>query len=188
MAKLIIVSAPSGSGKSTIINALMQHEELHLAFSISCTSRPPRGNEQNGVEYFFLSVEEFKERILRDEFLEYEEVYEGRFYGTLKEQVERQLAAGQNVVFDVDVKGGCSLKDYFGDRALAIFIQPPSVEELRRRLEKRGTDTPEVIADRVAKAEYELTFAPRFDKVLVNDDLQKALDEGYRMVSDFLNA
>jgi guanylate kinase len=188
MGKLIIVSAPSGSGKSTIINWLMQHEELHLAFSVSCTSRAPRGNERDGVEYFFLSVEEFKERIERDEFLEYEEVYEGRFYGTLKSQVERQLADGQNVVFDVDVKGGCSLKKYFGDRALAIFIQPPSVEELRRRLEKRGTDTPEVINDRVAKAEYELTFADRFDKVLVNDDLDTALAEALKMVTEFLEA
>lgn len=188
MGKLIIVSAPSGSGKSTIINWLMQHEELHLAFSVSCTSRAPRGNERDGVEYFFLSVDEFKERIERDEFLEYEEVYEGRFYGTLKSQVERQLADGQNVVFDVDVKGGCSLKKYFGDRALAIFIQPPSVEELRHRLEKRGTDTPEVINDRVAKAEYELTFADRFDKVLVNDDLDTALAEALKMVTEFLEA
>ena len=188
MGKLIIVSAPSGSGKSTIINWLMQHEELHLAFSVSCTSRAPRGNERDGVEYFFLSVDEFKERIERDEFLEYEEVYEGRFYGTLKSQVERQLADGQNVVFDVDVKGGCSLKKYVGDRALAIFIQPPSVEELRRRLEKRGTDTPEVINDRVAKAEYELTFADRFDKVLVNDDLDTALAEALKMVTEFLEA
>lgn len=188
MGKLIIVSAPSGSGKSTIISWLMQHEELHLAFSISCTSRPPRGNERHGVEYFFLSTEEFKEKIERGEFLEYEEVYEGRFYGTLKEQVERQLAAGQNVVFDVDVKGGCSLKEYYGDRALAIFVQPPSVEELRRRLEKRGTDTPEVIADRVAKAEYELTFAPKFDRVLVNDDLDKALAEAMAMVTEFIGS
>ena len=188
MGKLIIVSAPSGSGKSTIINWLMQHEELHLAFSVSCTSRPPRGNEQDGVEYFFLSVEEFKERIERGEFLEYEEVYEGRFYGTLKSQVERQLADGQNVVFDVDVKGGCSLKKYFGDRALAIFIQPPSVEELRRRLEKRGTDSPEVINDRVEKAGYELTFAPLFDRVLVNDDLDTALAEALQMVTEFIEA
>lgn len=188
MGKLIIVSAPSGSGKSTIINWLMQHEELKLAFSVSCTSRPPRGNERDGVEYFFLSVEEFKERIERDEFLEYEEVYEGRFYGTLKSQVERQLADGQNVVFDVDVKGGCSLKNYFGDRALAIFIQPPSVEELRRRLEKRGTDSPEVINDRVEKAGYELTFAPRFDRVLVNDDLDTALAEALQMVKEFIEA
>lgn len=184
--KLIIVSAPSGSGKSTIISWLMKHPELRLAFSISCTSRPPRGNERNGVEYFFLTPDEFRRRIEADEFLEYEEVYEGRFYGTLKSQVEHQLSQGQNVVFDVDVKGGCSLKKYFGDRALSIFIQPPSVEELRRRLENRGTDSPEVIADRVAKAEYELTFAPMFDRVVVNDDLETAQQEAYGLVSRFL--
>ena len=184
--KLIIVSAPSGSGKSTIISWLMKHPELRLAFSISCTSRPPRGNERNGVEYFFLTPDEFRRRIEADEFLEYEEVYEGRFYGTLKSQVEHQLSQGQNVVFDVDVKGGCSLKKYFGDRALSIFIQPPSVEELRRRLENRGTDSPEVIADRVAKAEYELTFAPMFDRVVVNDDLETAQQEAYGLVSSFL--
>ena len=184
--KLIIVSAPSGSGKSTIISWLMTHPELRLAFSISCTSRPPRGNERNGVEYFFLTPDEFRRRIEADEFLEYEEVYEGRFYGTLKSQVEHQLSQGQNVVFDVDVKGGCSLKKYFGDRALSIFIQPPSVEELRRRLENRGTDSPEVIADRVAKAAYELTFAPMFDRVVVNDDLETAQQEAYDLVSSFL--
>ena len=184
--KLIIVSAPSGSGKSTIISWLMKHPELRLAFSISCTSRPPRGSERNGVEYFFLTPDEFRRRIEADEFLEYEEVYEGRFYGTLKSQVEHQLSQGQNVVFDVDVKGGCSLKKYFGDRALSIFIQPPSVEELRRRLENRGTDSPEVITDRVAKAEYELTFAPMFDRVVVNDDLETAQQEAYGLVSSFL--
>ena len=184
--KLIIVSAPSGSGKSTIISWLMKHPELRLAFSISCTSRPPRGSERNGVEYFFLTPDEFRRRIEADEFLEYEEVYEGRFYGTLKSQVEHQLSQGQNVVFDVDVKGGCSLKKYFGDRALSIFIQPPSVEELRRRLENRGTDSPEVIADRVAKAEYELTFAPMFDRIVVNDDLETAQQEAYGLVSSFL--
>ena len=184
--KLIIVSAPSGSGKSTIISWLMKHPELRLAFSISCTSRPPRGSERDGVEYFFLTPDEFRRRIEADEFLEYEEVYEGRFYGTLKSQVEHQLSQGQNVVFDVDVKGGCSLKKYFGDRALSIFIQPPSVEELRRRLESRGTDSPEVIADRVAKAEYELTFAPMFDRVVVNDNLETAQQEALGLVSRFL--
>lgn len=184
--KLIIVSAPSGSGKSTIISWLMTHPELRLAFSISCTSRPPRGSERDGVEYFFLTPDEFRRRIEADEFLEYEEVYEGRFYGTLKSQVEHQLSQGQNVVFDVDVKGGCSLKKYFGDRALSIFIQPPSVEELRRRLENRGTDSPEVIADRVAKAEYELTFAPMFDRVVVNDNLETAQQEALGLVSRFL--
>ena len=160
MAKLIIFSAPSGSGKSTIINYLLT-QNLNLAFSISATSRPPRGTERDGVEYFFLTPEEFRRRIADDEFLEYEEVYHDRFYGTLKAQVEKQLADGQNVVFDVDVVGGCNIKKFYGDRALSVFIQPPSVEELRRRLVGRGTDTPEVIEDRVAKAQYELSFAPK---------------------------
>ena len=187
MGKLIIFAAPSGSGKSTIIGGLMQHEELRLAFSISCTSRPPRGKEQNGVEYFFLSPEEFRQRIARDEFLEYEEVYKDRFYGTLKQQVEEQLARGENVVFDVDVKGGCNIKQYFGDRALSVFIQPPSVEELRHRLEGRATDSPEVINDRIARAAYELTFAPKFDRVVVNDDLDKAVSQTLDIVSSFIN-
>ena len=183
----IIVSAPSGSGKSTIIKWLMEnHPELNLYFSVSCTSRAPRGNEQNGVEYFFISPEEFRERIARDEFLEYEEVYEDRFYGTLKAQVERQADSGQNVVFDVDVKGGCNIKKYYGDRALSLFIQPPSVEELRRRLTNRGTDSPEVIEDRLAKAEYEMTFAPQFDYVVVNDVLEVAEAEALEIVSRFL--
>jgi len=184
--KMIIFSAPSGAGKSTIVNYLMQFKELRLAFSVSCTSRPPRGTEQNGVEYFFLSPEEFKQRIQNDEFLEYEEVYQDRFYGTLKSQVEKQLEAGQNVVFDVDVKGGVNIKKYYGDRALSIFIQPPSVEELKKRLEGRATDTPEAIRDRVAKAAYELTFAPQFDCVVVNDDLETAKAEALKTVSDFL--
>ncbi len=187
MAKLIIFSAPSGSGKSTIINYLLT-QPLNLAFSISATSRPPRGTEQHGVEYFFLSPEEFRQRIANDEFLEYEEVYEDRFYGTLKAQVERQLEAGQNVVFDVDVVGGCNIKKYYGERALSIFIQPPSIEELRKRLEGRGTDTPEVINDRVAKAEYELSFASKFDRVIVNDDLEKAKAETFQVITGFLKA
>lgn len=183
---LIIFSAPSGSGKSTIINWLMQHEELRMAFSISCTSRAPRGTEQDGVEYFFLTPEEFRQKIANDEFLEYEEVYEDRFYGTLKAQVEKQSAAGQNVVFDVDVKGGVNIKEYYGDRALSIFIQPPSIEELRRRLEGRGTDAPEVIEQRIARAEFELSFAPKFDCVIVNDDLNKAQQEAYDKIKAFL--
>ena len=182
----LIFSAPSGSGKSTIINWLMkEHPELNLYFSISCTSRAPRGTEQDGVEYFFLTPEDFRQRIANDEFLEYEEVYEDRFYGTLKAQVERQIAAGQNVVFDVDVKGGCNIKEHYGDRALSIFIKPPSVEELRRRLVNRGTDSMEVIEDRLSKAEYELTFADRFDRVVVNDDLAVAEAEAYEIVRDF---
>ena len=185
MGKLIIFSAPSGSGKSTIINYLLK-QGLDLAFSISATSRPPRGTERDGVEYFFLTPDEFRERIARGEFLEYEEVYPGRFYGTLKSQVEKQLAEGQNVIFDVDVVGGCNIKQYYGDRALSVFIQPPSVEELRRRLVGRGTDAPEVIADRVAKAEYELGFAPKFDVVVVNDDLETAERQALDIISNFL--
>ncbi len=184
---MIIVSAPSGSGKSTIVNWLMkEHPELHLNFSISCTSRAPRGTEKNGVEYFFLTPEEFKEKIQNNEFLEYEEVYENRFYGTLKQQVENQREAGQNVVFDVDVKGGVNIKKYYGDDAMSLFIQPPSVEELRRRLEHRGTDAPEAIEERLAKAAYEMTFAPQFDHVVVNDDLETAKQETLKLVQDFL--
>lgn len=184
--KLIIFSAPSGSGKSTIINWLMQHPELNMAFSISCTSRAPRGTEQNGVEYFFLTPDEFRRRIAADEFLEYEEVYKDRFYGTLKAQVESQLAKGENVVFDVDVKGGCNIKRFYGDKAMSLFIQPPSIEALRQRLVGRATDTLEVIEDRIARASYELTFAPKFDHVVVNDDLETAKAEAYRLVKSFI--
>ena len=186
--KLIIFSAPSGSGKSTLVNYLMeQHPELQLAFSISCTSRAPRGKEKNGVEYFFLSPEEFKKKIANDEFLEYEEVYEDRFYGTLKSQVEVQSQAGQNVVFDVDVKGGVNIKKHYGSRALSVFIQPPSVEELRNRLVGRATDAPEVIEQRLNKAEYELSFADKFDRIVINDDLEKAKVDAYNVIKQFLD-
>lgn len=185
--KLIIVSAPSGSGKSTIVRWLMeQHPELKLYFSVSCTSRQPRGTEQDGVDYFFLQPDEFRQKIANGEFLEYEEVYTDRFYGTLKAQVERQRETGQNVVFDVDVKGGVNIKKYYGDEAMSLFIQPPSVEELRRRLEGRATDTPEAIQQRLDKAEYELTFAPKFDHIVVNDDLETAKQEALRLLKDFL--
>lgn len=185
--KMLIVSAPSGSGKSTIVQWLMkEHPELRLYFSISCTSRAPRGTEQHGVEYFFLTPEEFKAKIANNEFLEYEEVYENRFYGTLKQQVERQREAGQNVVFDVDVKGGVNIKKYYGDEALSLFIQPPSVGELRRRLEGRATDTAEAIEQRLAKAEYEMTFASQFDRIVVNDDLETAKQEALQVVKEFL--
>ena len=183
--KLIIFSAPSGSGKSTIINYLMT-QGLNMHFSISATSRAPRGTEQNGVEYFFLTPDEFRTKIDNDEFLEYEEVYANRFYGTLKAQVEKQLEEGQNVVFDVDVKGGVNIKKFYGERALSIFIQPPSVDELRRRLEGRATDAPEVINDRIARAEYELSFAPQFDTIVVNDDLETAKAEALQKIKDFL--
>ena len=185
--KMLIVSAPSGSGKSTIVNWLMkEHPELKLYFSISCTSRAPRGTEQNGVEYFFLTPEEFRQRIENNEFLEYEEVYENRFYGTLKQQVENRRNQGQNVVFDVDVKGGVNIKKYYGDEALSLFIQPPSVEELRKRLVGRATDTQEAIEERLAKAEYELTFASQFDRIIVNDDLETAKQEALQVVKEFL--
>lgn len=183
--KVLIFSAPSGSGKTTIVNYLRQ-QELDLCFSVSATSRPPRGTEQNGVEYFFLTPEEFRQKIANDEFLEYEEVYHDRFYGTLKAQVEALLEAGHNVIFDVDVKGGVNIKRYYGERAMSFFIQAPSIDELRRRLESRGTDAPEVIDERVAKAAYELTFAPQFDAVIVNDDLDAAEAKTLTLVQDFL--
>ena len=185
--KLIIFSAPSGSGKSTIVQYLMkEHPELRLVFSVSCTSRAPRGTERNGIDYFFLSPDEFRQKISKGEFLEYEEVYQDKFYGTLKSQVDSQANRGENVVFDVDVKGGCNIKKYYGNRALSVFIQPPSVEELRHRLLGRATDAPEVIEQRLSKAAYELTFADRFDKVIVNDDLAVAKADVYQIVSDFL--
>ena len=183
--KLVIFSAPSGSGKSTIINYLLQ-QGLNLCFSISATSRAPRGTERDGVEYYFLSPDEFRRRIAAGDFLEYEEVYQDKFYGTLKSEVERILSRGDNVIFDVDVVGGCNIKAAYGDRALSVFIQPPSVEELRRRIVSRGTDAPDVIESRVAKAEYELSFASRFDRVIVNDDLERAEAEVLRTIQDFL--
>ena len=186
--KLLIVSAPSGSGKSTIVNYLMkEHPEFRLAFSVSATSRPPRGTEQNGVDYYFLTPEEFRQHIKDGDFLEFEQVYENRFYGTLKSQVDEKLAAGWNVVFDVDVKGGINIKKHYGDRALSIFIQPPSVDVLRERLLGRATDSPEQIEERLAKAEYEMTFAPQFDRILVNDDLETAKQEAVAMLREFLS-
>ena len=185
MSKVIIFSAPSGSGKSTIINYLMQ-QGLNLHFSISATSRPPRGQEQHGVEYFFLTPEEFRQHIDNGDFLEYEEVYKDRYYGTLSAQVDQQLERGENVVCDVDVLGGINIKRHYGDRALSLFIQPPSIEELRRRLEGRATDAPEVINDRIARAEFELSHASQFDAVVINDNLEKALEEALVIVKQFL--
>ena len=187
MGKLIIFSAPSGSGKTTIVRRLME-EMSGLEFSVSATSRAPRGAEQHGKDYYFLSAEEFKQRIANDEFLEYEEVYENRFYGTLKAPIEKQLKEGFNVVFDVDVVGGCNIKKYYGDRALSVFIQPPSIEELRKRLVGRATDAPEVIESRIAKAEFELGFAEKFDVVVINDDLEKAQADALKTIQNFLNA
>lgn len=185
--KLVIFSAPSGSGKSTIIKSLLD-ANVPLSFSISATSRPPRGTEADGVEYFFLSEQQFKEKIKNNEFLEYMEVYPGRFYGTLRSQVEKQLASGENIVLDVDVCGGCNIKNIYGEQALSIFIQPPSIEELRRRLEKRGTDSAEVIERRIERAEYELSFAPKFDKVIINNDLDTAVSEATSTITRFLDS
>lgn len=186
--RLLIFSAPSGSGKSTIVQWLMkEHPELNMHFSISCTTRAPRGTEQNGVEYFFISPVEFKEKIAQDAFVEYEEVYTDKYYGTLKSQVTEMTENGQNVVFDIDVKGGCNIKRQYGNKALSIFIQPPSIEELRRRLEGRATDAQEVIEQRLSKASYELTFADKFDIVIVNDDLEKAKADTLNAINEFLN-
>ena len=186
--KCLIFSAPSGSGKSTIVQWLTsEHPELNLVFSISATSRPPRGTEQHGVEYFFLTPEEFKAKIEANEFLEYEEVYTDRYYGTLKSQIESELERGKNVIFDIDIKGGINVKKHFGERALSLFIQPPGVEELRRRLVGRGTDTAEQIEIRLAKAEYEMSFASEFDKIIVNDDLDAAKAETLKAIREFLN-
>ncbi|WP_185144261.1 guanylate kinase [Dysgonomonas alginatilytica] len=185
MGKLLIFSAPSGAGKSTIVNYLLQ-QNLNLSFSISATSRPPRGTERDGVEYYFLSPDEFREKIKNNEFLEYEEVYYDRYYGTLKSEIQRITDNGGNVIFDVDVVGGCNIKKYYGDKALSIFVEPPSIEALKDRLEKRGTDSPEVIKDRIAKAEYEMTFAPQFDVVIRNEDLEVAKAEALSVVSKFL--
>ncbi len=185
--KLLIFSAPSGCGKSTIINWLMgEHPELRMHFSISCTSRQPRGTERNGVEYFFLTPDEFRAKIASDEFVEYEEVYTDRYYGTLKSQVQKQLDAGENVVFDVDVHGAMNIKKAYGDRALAIFIMPPSIDELRRRLENRATDAPEVIEQRIGRAQYEISFAEKFDTIVVNDDLTLAKQEALEKITRFL--
>ena len=183
--KTLIFSAPSGSGKSTVVHHLLEnHPEIE--FSVSATSRAPRGEEKDGVDYWFLTEEEFRRRIAEDGFVEYEEVYSGSFYGTLKSEVERIWAKGHVIIFDVDVKGGVNLKRYFGDSALSVFIQAPSVEELRKRLVLRGTDSPEAIDRRVAKAAEEMTYAPKFDRVLINDDLEKAFTEAEAMVSEFL--
>ena len=172
--KAVIFSAPSGAGKTTIVRHLLGHPELNLVFSISATTRPPRGTEQDGVDYYFLTVEAFKARIESGAFLEWEEVYPGKFYGTLHAELERLWAAGKTVVFDVDVVGGANLRRLLGDSALAVFIQPPSLEVLRQRLERRGTDAPERIEERLAKAQWELEQHVHFDKVLINEALAPA--------------
>ncbi len=184
--KIIIISAPSGTGKSTIIRQLMENRQLNLCFSISATNRPPRVGEQDGVDYHFLSTEDFKQAIANDAFLEFEEVYPGRFYGTLKSAVEQVLVSGANLILDIDVKGGVNVKHRCPD-ALAVFIKPPSVEALRKRLEGRGTDDVETINQRLSKAEFELSFAPKYDVCVVNDNLEEAVAETTRVILDFLS-
>ena len=183
--KVFIFSAPSGAGKSTVVNHLLGKYPGQFEFSVSATSRPPRGSEQDGVEYYFISADRFRELIAQDAFVEYEEVYEDRFYGTLKSEVERIWNAGHVIVFDVDVKGGVSLKKYFGDAARSVLIVPPSMEVLEQRLRGRGTDTEEAIAERLAKAQWELDFASgKFDRELVND----RLDNTFALAEDIVDA
>ena len=186
--KLIVFSAPSGSGKTTIVRYLLAQEELKLDFSISATSREPRGTEQNGRDYYFLSLREFKDKIKNDEFLEWEEVYRDNFYGTLKSEVERIWAEGKNVIFDIDVVGGLDIKQIYPEKTLAVFVKPPSIEELKIRLKKRKTESADKINMRVAKASIELATAPQFDHIIVNSDLNTALEEAYTLVSDFVGA
>ena len=184
--KLIIFSAPSGAGKTTVVKHLLK-QNFGLEFSISATSRAPRHTETHGKDYYFLSQDEFQRKVEKGDFLEWEEVYAGTCYGTLKEEVERIREQGKHVIFDVDVVGGINIKKYYGDEALAVFIQPPSVDELRNRLVGRSTDALEVIEKRVQKAEYELTFAPQFDVILVSEALPVTLDNAEKLVTNFIN-
>ena len=182
--KIIIISAPSGCGKSTIINALLRQGEIDMQFSVSATNRPPREGEEHGVNYYFLTDDEFRSAIADDEFVEYEEVYPGRYYGTLKREIARITDGGHNVVLDIDVKGGVNVKRMYGDQAVSVFIKPPSVAALRQRLEGRGTEDADAIAQRVARAEFEIGFAPQFDHTVINDNL----DEAITQVSDILKS
>ncbi len=185
--KLIVFSAPSGSGKTTIVRHLLKQPELNLEFSISATSREPRGNEVHGKDYYYLSLKEFKNKIKNDAFLEWEEVYRDNFYGTLKAEVERIWAKGKHVIFDIDVSGGLRIKRKFPEQTLAVFVKPPDLNELVRRLKERGEESPEKISMRVAKAPAELATAPLFDEIVVNSNLEEALENAYKLVSDFIN-
>lgn len=185
--KLIIISAPSGCGKSTIIGDIMDRGELDLQFSVSATNRKPRPGEVDGVNYHFLTDEEFKDLIANGAFVEYEQVYPGRYYGTLRSEIQNRVDAGHNVILDIDVNGGMNVRRQFGDEAVSIFIAPPSVDELRRRLIQRGSESPEAIEERVGRAEYELGFRDKFDYVVVNDELPRAIAEIEKLMSDFIN-
>jgi guanylate kinase len=184
--KLIVFSAPSGSGKTTIVRHLLAQEDLDLEFSISATSRSPRENEVDGEDYYFMDLKEFKSHIKNDDFLEWEEVYRDNFYGTLNSEVERIWAMGKHVVFDIDVVGGLDIKRIYPEQTLAVFVEPPSIEELKIRLKKRKTESNDRIAMRVAKASIEMATAPQFDHIIVNEDLDTALDEAYHLVKDFI--
>jgi len=184
--KVLIFSAPSGSGKTTVVHHIMNRHASEIEFSVSAASRAPRGQEVDGVDYHFISVQEFEKRIREDRFVEWEQVYEGSYYGTLKSEVERIWSKGHTIIFDVDVKGGVNLKKYFGDAALSVFVQAPSMEELEKRLRGRKTDSEEAILKRLAKAGEEMTYAPKFDYVLVNDNLSTAFDEIDSVVDPFL--
>ena len=186
--KLLIFSAPSGSGKTTIVRHLLGKPKLNLAFSVSATSRPRRGKEKHGEHYYFMSVSEFKNHIKNEDFLEWEEVYRDNFYGTLKSEVERLWAAGKNVIFDIDVAGGLRIKKKFPEQTLAVFVKPPSIDELKIRLKNRSTETDDKINMRIAKASVELATAPQFDVVIKNYDLEVALEEAEKLVSDFVNS
>lgn len=184
--KLIVFSAPSGAGKTTLVRHLLSIPDLNLAFSISAASREPRTGETNGVDYYFLGIEEFKKRIKANDFVEYEEVYQDQFYGTLKTEIERLWAQGKNIIFDIDVVGGLRLKKKFPERTVAIFVKPPSINELQIRLKSRKTETPEKIAMRVAKASTEMATSPQFDVIIENDDLEVAKEKAQQVVRDFI--
>ncbi len=185
--KLFVFSAPSGSGKTTIVRHLLNQEKLNLAFSISATSRKPRGEEKHGVDYYFISAKAFKDKIKNEEFLEWEEVYRDNFYGTLKSEVERLWAQKKHVIFDIDVAGGLRIKKKFPEQTLSVFVKPPSVDELKIRLKKRSTESADKINMRIAKASVELATAPQFDKIIKNYDLDTALQEAENLVEDFIN-
>lgn len=185
--KVIVISAPSGTGKSTIIHAIFDRGALDLQFSVSATNRAPRPGETDGVSYHFLSDEAFQDAIAAGDFIEWEMVYPGRYYGTLKSEVDAKTGAGHNIVLDIDVKGALNVKKMYGDQALTLFVMPPSIAALQQRLEHRGTEAPEVIAERVARAEFEISLAPEFDAVVVNDQLDKAIDEANAIITSFVN-
>ena len=186
--KLLVFSAPSGSGKTTIVRHLLTKEDLNLEFSISAATREPRGQEVDGKDYYFMSIEDFKKHIKADDFIEWEEVYRDNFYGTLKSEVERIWAKGKNVIFDIDVAGGLRIKSKFPEETLAVFVKPPSVDELKRRLKERSTETDDKINMRIAKAHVELATAPQFDKIIKNYDLDVAKEDAYQLVKGYVNS